>query len=245
MTADIAPQVQQDSGGLTILVDLGDTLVDAAEPDLAANAAQFVAQSGNPGVIQVIGMVLAQLRAEADGPSLRQRPADQLVAQLLAEHAPDMDAATLYDHAWTLLGGAELTYLAPLPGAVDFLKQARESGAGVVALSNTALPLQLVERIMEHHGVAGYFDRILLSSEIGWKKPAPDAFAAATEGVHGRVIMVGDDFDADIAGARSAGLEAVWINAAASPADPSVVSVPEIGLAWERIRRLDGSVRYA
>lgn len=60
-------------------------------------------------------------------------------------------------------------------------------------------------------------ERVLVSAEIGWRKPARPFFEAicTQAGVGGReVLYVGDDFDNDFAGAIGAGMEAVLLDPA-------------------------------
>ena len=54
--------------------------------------------------------------------------------------------------------------------------------------------------------------QFVISSEVGWKKPAPGFFAEvvrAAEAPANRVLIVGDDVDNDFAGASAAGLHAL------------------------------------
>lgn len=58
-------------------------------------------------------------------------------------------------------------------------------------------------------------DARIISSEVGIRKPHPRFFAALVQSAACRpdeVLMVGDDFSNDIEGARSAGLDAVFLN---------------------------------
>jgi putative hydrolase of the HAD superfamily len=55
-------------------------------------------------------------------------------------------------------------------------------------------------------------ERLIISSEVGWRKPAPEFFAAIAQtfGLPGsQILYVGDDLMNDYEGARSAGLHAV------------------------------------
>jgi putative hydrolase of the HAD superfamily len=57
---------------------------------------------------------------------------------------------------------------------------------------------------------------LVISSEVGWKKPAPEFFRAMCEQVAllpEQVLLVGDDPDNDLAGALSAGLHALLLDA--------------------------------
>lgn len=55
----------------------------------------------------------------------------------------------------------------------------------------------------------------LVSSEVGFRKPAPEfyrAVIAACQVPANQILMVGDDWDADVVAARRAGLRACWLN---------------------------------
>lgn len=64
-------------------------------------------------------------------------------------------------------------------------------------------------------GIDRYFDRIILSEEVGITKPHPRIFEFALEATachRSAAIMIGDNFDADIAGARSSGIDQLFFN---------------------------------
>ncbi len=55
-------------------------------------------------------------------------------------------------------------------------------------------------------------ERLVISSEVGWRKPAPEFFAAVAQTFDlpgSQILYVGDDLTNDYEGARSAGLHAV------------------------------------
>lgn len=64
-------------------------------------------------------------------------------------------------------------------------------------------------------GLEPFFSQVVTSEEAGFQKPAPEAFdfAMAKAGATAKQsIMVGDDLETDIAGARSAGMKQVFFN---------------------------------
>jgi len=75
-------------------------------------------------------------------------------------------------------------------------------------------------------GIEDHFDAIIVSGEHGVAKPDPAIFQIALDNLGvgpERAWHVGDSLEADIAGARDAGLTAVWLNrngAARSPEHP-------------------------
>jgi putative hydrolase of the HAD superfamily len=63
--------------------------------------------------------------------------------------------------------------------------------------------------------LAGQFEQVFISSEIGSAKPDPAAFrhACARLGLtEGDCLFVGDDPEADIRGAMAAGMRALWLD---------------------------------
>jgi putative hydrolase of the HAD superfamily len=63
-------------------------------------------------------------------------------------------------------------------------------------------------------------DRLVISSEVGWRKPAPEFFATVCERFGlppKRVLLVGDDLRNDYEGAHAAGLKAVLLAPDAAP----------------------------
>lgn len=83
--------------------------------------------------------------------------------------------------------------------------------------------------ILEAAGVADLFAAIVVSDQVGWRKPAPVIFQAALARVGvepGQALFVGDRADIDVAGARAAGLRPVWLNPAGEPL-PDGLAAPE------------------
>ncbi|MBS0307748.1 MAG: HAD family hydrolase [Proteobacteria bacterium] len=68
---------------------------------------------------------------------------------------------------------------------------------------------------LEAIGLARYFQTTLAAHRFGVAKPAPEIFLAACAALGvapNACVHVGDDLDIDVAGARHAGLQAVWLN---------------------------------
>ena len=67
----------------------------------------------------------------------------------------------------------------------------------------------------EHSGLAPYFTHTLISEEVGINKPQPQIFeiALARNGITAdQAIMIGDSYSSDIAGAKAAGIDQLWIH---------------------------------
>jgi HAD superfamily hydrolase (TIGR01549 family) len=69
--------------------------------------------------------------------------------------------------------------------------------------------------ILDRFDIRSYFERILISIEIGWRKPKADIFLKAFDLLRIKpeeAIFVGDNFEADIIGSKAVGMNVIWIN---------------------------------
>lgn len=68
---------------------------------------------------------------------------------------------------------------------------------------------------LNNSGLAPFFDQIITSEEAGVKKPDPYIFGIALEKAHAVVsesLMIGDDLEIDILGAKNIGMDQVYAN---------------------------------
>ncbi len=86
--------------------------------------------------------------------------------------------------------------------------------------------------IIEGMGLTPFFDVVLVSGEMGYRKPHPLVFRRLIDrlGVEkNEALFVGDDLEADITGARRAGLRPIWMTYARDkkmPLVPGITSEP-------------------
>jgi FMN phosphatase YigB (HAD superfamily) len=79
--------------------------------------------------------------------------------------------------------------------------------------------------ILESAGVADLFQTVVVSDEVGWRKPHPEIFsrALADLGVTpGEALFVGDRADIDVVGAQRLGMPVAWINREAKALPPGI-----------------------
>ncbi len=60
-----------------------------------------------------------------------------------------------------------------------------------------------------------YFEKVVISVEVGWRKPRPEIFLKALELLDldlGDALYVGDNYHADVVGAKAVGMDVIWIN---------------------------------
>ena len=83
----------------------------------------------------------------------------------------------------------------------------------LVLATNGASDLQRLK--LETSGLAGYFDDVLVSGDVGFAKPHPRFFENALRLAHAgpeQTLMVGDNLRKDIGGAQEAGIRGIWVN---------------------------------
>ena len=98
--------------------------------------------------------------------------------------------------------------------ALPTLKKLEKDGYRIGLISNAGDD-QDVHQLLQRFGIASYFDFILTSAACSYRKPHPRIFELAIANWYflpSETVMVGDNLDADIRGAKSAGLYAVWIS---------------------------------
>ena len=68
---------------------------------------------------------------------------------------------------------------------------------------------------LEKTGLSLFFSRVFTSETIGFNKPHPEIFHRAVSSVNAKkneCLMIGDDFEVDIMGAKSYGIDQVFFN---------------------------------
>ena len=108
----------------------------------------------------------------------------------------------------------------PMPGAREALEQFHRSGVPTAVVSNTSFGEPVIRYELEKHGLTEHLAFIVVSSDYAVRKPNVLLFdtAAARLGIRpGDIWFMGDRLDTDVAGARGAGMTAVWLNAKRQP----------------------------
>lgn len=106
--------------------------------------------------------------------------------------------------------------------AKELLMALREAGRGVYLLSNAQKIFTEYE--LYYLGIHDLFDGILISSDQGCKKPDERFFRILLEryGLEAaESLMIGNDINTDIAGAKNVGMDSFYIHSAISPCDQS------------------------
>lgn len=129
-----------------------------------------------------------------------------------------------------------------VPGIVPIIKTLKETMK--IAIVTNGLVARQEEKI-RLCGLEGQFDAILISEEVGVKKPDRKIFDAALAALKvsaSEAVMFGDSWKSDVMGARNAGMDAVWFNRYEEkcPEPGSVVEITSLEPTDELVRLLSG-----
>jgi len=134
----------------------------------------------------------------------------EALQMLLATHMKELSKAVVFpDHHGDLLRRLKKRHRLGVVSNFDYTPMARH--------------------VLEREGVAELFETVVVSDEVGWRKPKPLIFELALRRMGTApddALFVGDRADIDVAGAQGVGMAAAWINRDAS-ALPAGLQPPE------------------
>ena len=100
-----------------------------------------------------------------------------------------------------------------VPYAIELLDYLTQRDYNLYILSNGFIEVQ--HKKLQSAGIEDYFERMVLSDEIGINKPDRRLFDYALEVTHSQAadtLMIGDNYDADILGAMQAGWGQIYFD---------------------------------
>lgn len=98
------------------------------------------------------------------------------------------------------------------PDSRPVLDELRKTDLKIGLISNAT---DLARKVMDHLGLTRYFDPLVISSEVGARKPDSKIFQLAANLARiplNRIIYIGDKFAVDVVGARAAGMNSVLVD---------------------------------
>ena len=102
-----------------------------------------------------------------------------------------------------------------MPGARAALEQCHRAGLRLGVVSNTSFSEEVIRHELATYGLEEHLSFVMVSSDYAVRKPNVLLYevAAARLGIPAEAIwFVGDRLDTDIAGAKAAGMTAIWFN---------------------------------
>jgi putative hydrolase of the HAD superfamily len=140
----------------------------------------------------------------------------------------EVDYEAAYAHAWVEAGHhpapAALHRIMELeqdvwrrsarlaPEALPTLAELRRRGLRLGVCSNSPYPGAYIAAQLRHLGIADLFDAVVVSADLGRRKPAPEIYRAALDGLAvppAEALFVGDQVPEDYDGPRLMGMRAV------------------------------------
>lgn len=147
-------------------------------------------------------------------------PFELVMAELFRAKGVEEDADRLGVNAAQLFRISSIEYVKMYPGAIDALKRLREQGYRLWLLSNAQRVFTAYE--LRHLGLGEQLDGIYISSDYQCRKPDVRFFNALIEEQKlekGKCLMIGNDLQTDIAGAKNAGLATLYMHTNLTPPD--------------------------
>lgn len=203
-----------------VLFDLDDTLLDYSGGTEECWSAAAAAVGGPAGVeLPRLVQALAEARAWfwSDPERHRRERTDMLgawrkiaVDALARVGAPD--AARAGDFAEDFAARRRAAWCL-FPESLDVLGALRARRIRLALVTNGDVRHQRDK--VERHGLAGFFDVILIEGELGVGKPEPVVYRRALDALGARpgdATMVGDHLEWDVAAPQRLGLQGVWID---------------------------------
>lgn len=147
-------------------------------------------------------------------------PFEQVMTQLFLEKVVTENADRLGVNAAQLFRILSLEYIRLYPQVPEALAFLREKGCRLWLLSNAQRIFTEYE--LRHIGLGPQLDGIYISSDYGCRKPDVRFFRALLQEQKLDIkncLMIGNDRDTDIAGAKAAGLATLYMHTNLTPQD--------------------------
>lgn len=145
-------------------------------------------------------------------------PFEQVMASLFRDKGVEENARQLGVNAAQLFRISSMEYIRLYPKVLEALAMLREKGYRLWLLSNAQQIFTAYE--LRHLGLGDQLDGIWLSSDYGCRKPDIRFYRALLEERQldpKRCLMIGNDRDTDIAGAKAAGMATLYMHTALTP----------------------------
>lgn len=68
--------------------------------------------------------------------------------------------------------------------------------------------------LIDELGLSKYFEAVIISADIGWRKPRGEIFHECLDQMGIRpqdAVFVGDNYEADVVGSKSVGMDSIWL----------------------------------
>jgi HAD superfamily hydrolase (TIGR01549 family) len=217
-----------------VLFDYGKTLVQFEYPEaellVAMREALPLLGAGAPNAETALREVLLPLERELE--ALGEDEVDYMQVYERAWRRAGVEAprAVLYrvldreQQVWD-------AHVRPLPDALPTLAGLHERGLRTAIVSNAPFPPEMMRRQMRRLGFLDAIDALVLSAEVGRRKPAPELYRAGLDAVGvgpDEALYVGDRLTEDYEGPRRLGMRALLLSTSPPPGVEAISSLAEL-----------------
>jgi HAD superfamily hydrolase (TIGR01662 family) len=204
-----------------VLVDLGDTLVHLSRPwdgvfqDNLESLYTYLKSAGLKSDSQDFAKIFIREFEKASATSQFYKveiPIQNIVSKVLRSAKLEHESG-LVQNAIVAFYRPEIESWQLYPDTVQTLTELRRNGFRLGLISNSKSDYA-VRMILERHDLTQFFGVILSSAAVGLRKPRSDIFEkalAALDTKPSEAVFVGDSLQADMIGARTAGMRSIHI----------------------------------
>ena len=147
-------------------------------------------------------------------------PFEQVMTELFRDKGVEQNAEALGVNAAQLFRILSIEYIKLYPNVLEALETLRRHGYRLWLLSNAQRVFTEYE--LRHLGLHEQLDGIYISSDYGCRKPDGRFFRALLEEQKldpDKCLMIGNDRETDIAGAKAVGLDTLYMHTNLTPSD--------------------------
>jgi putative hydrolase of the HAD superfamily len=187
-----------------ILFDLDDTLLDRSKTfDLYC---EYLVNKFFPNTIQNKGDIILKIKGmDRNGYENRNIFYEKIIDTWNLKHKAEELENNWFEQFDT--------FAVPENKLMDTLKYLTNRKYKLAIITNGSNSMQ--NRKIDALGIRTYFDEIIISSDVGMKKPDKNIFLLTCDKLKilpSEAVYIGDNYEVDILGAVDAGLKAIWIN---------------------------------
>jgi 2-haloalkanoic acid dehalogenase type II len=144
---------------------------------------------------------------------LREYTAEESLAQILSQVGITKLSQDILETAVDAFFAPEEELYPVFPEVPEVLTELKNRGYKLAIVSN-ATSGRLIRKAAADRGLAKYFETIIVSADIGYRKPHPKIYQLALAQLNAKLeeaVMVGDLLEIDIAGAKQLGMKTILV----------------------------------
>ncbi len=173
---------------------------------------------------------------EVSRPTHREARFDHVLNFLLIQSNIHLNGKVRFEDLLKLYYDEIYSHRKVYPEMIETLVALQKAGIRMGIVSNTTNPGFMKDYEQSLLKLDPYFEFSIYSSEVPYRKPHPSIFQLALARLNldpAEVLFVGDNLNADVAGAQSVGMPTAWLNREGKDLSSDVIPDFEIKTATE------------